>query len=66
MILVLLLYVVNMGIAEVTYKRRQHVAAGAVDGVMSAVTRCEDGLVLRLYIFSQPAATVLMGLHGDG
>lgn len=60
MILVLLLYVINMGVAEVL-----HAAAGAVDGVMSAVTVNDDGLVLRLYIQPKASRDSIVGLHGD-
>ncbi len=60
MVLVLLLYVVNMGIAESLTSDRQHVAAGAMDGAASAVTRCEDAVWCYGFIFSRkPAATVL-------
>lgn len=32
---------------------------------MSAVTRCEDGLVLRLYIQPKASRDSIVGLHGD-
>lgn len=62
MILVLLLYVINMGVAEVL---QEYAAAGAVDGVMSAVTVNDDGLVLRLYIQPKASRDSIVGLHGD-
>ena len=65
MILVLLLYVINMGVAEVLAGDRKYAAAGAVDGVMSAVTVNDDGLVLRLYIQPKASRDSIVGLHGD-
>ena len=65
MILVLLLYVINMGVAEVLQATGKHAAAGAVDGVMSAVTVNDDGLVLRLYIQPKASRDSIVGLHGD-
>ncbi len=44
---------------------RKHAAAGAVDGVMSAVTVNDDGLVLRLYIQPKASRDSIVGLHGD-
>ena len=32
---------------------------------MSAVTRCDDGLVLRLYIQPKASRDSIVGLHGD-
>ena len=64
MILVLLLYVINMGVRSITGNRK-HAAAGAVDGVMSAVTVNDDGLVLRLYIQPKASRDSIVGLHGD-
>lgn len=64
MILVLLLYVINMGVAEVL-RDRKYAAAGAVDGVMSAVTVNDGGLVLRLYIQPKASRDSIVGLHGD-
>ena len=43
----------------------QHAAAGAVDGAMSAVTSCDDGLVLRLYIQPKASRDSIVGEHGD-
>ncbi len=74
MILVLLLYVINMGVAAVCHQYgcrrslagdRKYAAAGAVDGVMSAVTVNDDGLVLRLYIQPKASRDSIVGLHGD-
>jgi uncharacterized protein (TIGR00251 family) len=36
-----------------------------VDGVVSAVSTCEDGLVLRLYIQPKASRDAIVGLHGD-
>ena len=44
---------------------RKYAAAGAVDGVMSAVTVNDDGLVLRLYIQPKASRDSIVGLHGD-
>lgn len=65
MVLVLLLYVINMGIAELLQATGQRSASGAVDGAMSAVEACADGLVLRLYIQPKASRDSIVGLHGD-
>lgn len=65
MILVLLLYVINMGVAEVLQATGNMLLPGAVDGVMSAVTVNDDGLVLRLYIQPKASRDSIVGLHGD-
>lgn len=64
MILVLLLYVINMGVAEY-YRQPEICCCGAVDGVMNAVTVNDDGLVLRLYIQPKASRDSIVGLHGD-
>ena len=64
MILVLLLYVINMGVAEVL-QATGNMLLRAVDGVMSAVTVNDDGLVLRLYIQPKASRDSIVGLHGD-
>lgn len=65
MILVLLLYVINMGVAEVLQATGNMLLRGAVDGVMNAVTVNDDGLVLRLYIQPKASRDSIVGLHGD-
>ncbi len=65
MILVLLLYVINMGVAESITGNRKQDLAWAVDGVMSAVTVNDDGLVLRLYIQPKASRDSIVGLHGN-
>ncbi len=65
MILVLLLYVINMGVAEVLQATGNMLLPVAVDGVMNAVTVNDDGLVLRLYIQPKASRDSIVGLHGD-
>ena len=64
MILVLLLYVINMGCRRSITGNRKH-AAGAVDGVMSAVTVNDDGLVFTALYSAESQPDSIVGLHGD-
>lgn len=59
MILVLLLYVINMGVAEVL----QATGNMLLPGLWMAL--CDDGLVLRLYIQPKASRDSIVGLHGD-
>lgn len=63
MILVLLLYVINMGVAEVLQATGNMLLPGL--WMACAVTVNDDGLVLRLYIQPKASRDSIVGLHGD-
>ncbi len=64
MVLVLLLYVINMGIAEVL-QATGNVLLPGLWMALSAVETCADGLVLRLYIQPKASRDSIVGVHGD-